>query len=135
MGHVQQLVDILKKQGVDRAFVQLGLDFYDLFESRITARTAGAYADHNWVVKNVPGQGWIVNAVPRPARLRDLFWEEWFRKDGVHYHHVLHLARPARFDEVFAAPEHDDIHPEITLGKSWYVIDEKDMTPVLLRKQ
>jgi hypothetical protein len=131
---MQQLLDVLRKQGVERAFAELGLDFLDLFESRITAGTVGAYADHEWIVRNLPELGWVVNAVPRPPRLQDLFWEEWFRREGKHFHHVLYLTRPERFDGVFVAPEHDEIHPEITLGKTWYVIDETDMSPVLLRR-
>jgi hypothetical protein len=34
---------------------------------------------------------------------------------------------------IIGAPEHDDIHPEQVLGKTWYVIDDKDLGPVLLR--
>ncbi|HEY9594516.1 MAG TPA: hypothetical protein VHE79_08560 [Spirochaetia bacterium] len=129
------LLKTLRESGVDRAFGLLGLDFKELFESRIARAPAGAYADHEWIVRNVPVFGWVVNAVPRKSRMEELFWEEWFSKDGKRYHHVLYLHRPERWDEVFVAPEHDDIHPEPVLGRTWYVIDERDMTPLLMRKQ
>ena len=80
-----------------------------------------------------PGLGSIVNAVPHKDMLEELLWEEWFRKDGKTRHHVLSLKRPNRYDEVFVAPEHDEVHPEVVFGRTWYIIEDPDMRPVLLR--
>jgi hypothetical protein len=127
------LIDTLKARGVEKAFPFLQLDFSELFGKRITRGNARVYEQHEWVVNEIPVLGHVVNAVPRKAMLEELLWEEWFRKDGKTYHHVLTLKRPARYDDVFVAPEHDDIHPAVTLGRTWYVVNDPDMSPVLLR--
>ncbi len=112
---------------LERAFAALGLDFRSLFP------TLGAYEAHEWIVKSVPGFGTIVNAVPPEAKIRSLPWEEWYVRDGTCFHHVLSLTKPPTYDEIFQAPKRDDIHPQRTLGRSWYVIDDSDMSPKLLR--
>jgi hypothetical protein len=127
------LIRTLKNCGVDKAFPLLQLDFSDLFEKRLTSGNARAYDQHEWVVRDVPVLGFVVNAVPRKNFLEELFWEEWFRRDGTTHHHLLTLKRPPRYDDVFVAPEHDDIHPEASFGRTWYVVEDPDMCPVLLR--
>jgi hypothetical protein len=127
------LIRTLKNCGVDKAFPLLQLDFSDLFEKRLTSGNARVYDQHEWIVRDVPVLGCVVNAVPRKTRIEDLFWEEWFRRDGRTLHHLLTLKRPARYDDVFVAPEHDDIHPEASFGRTWYVVNDPDMCPVLLR--
>jgi hypothetical protein len=127
------LIDTLRARGVAQAFPFLQLDFSELFEKRFTRGNARVYDHHDWIVRNVPALGRIVNAVPKKSVLEELIWEEWFRKDGKTYHHILTLKRPPRYDDVFVAPEHDDVHPEVTLGRTWYVVNDLDMSPVLLR--
>jgi hypothetical protein len=132
-GDMANLIDTLKARGVAQAFPLLQLDFSELFERRYTRGNARVYDHHEWVVRDVPVLGRIVNEVPKKPMLEELIWEEWFRKDGKTYHHILTLKRPPRYDDVFVAPEHDDVHPEITLGRTWYVVNDLDMSPVLLR--
>jgi hypothetical protein len=112
---------------LERAFAGLGLDFHALFPD------AAPYGGHEWLVKNVPRFGTIINAVPLDARIRRLPWEEWYVLEGRRHHHVLYMKKPPKYDEIFKAPDHDDVHPLRTLGKNWYVIDDPDMNPVLLR--
>jgi hypothetical protein len=112
---------------LERAFNGLGLEFQALFPD------AEPYGNHEWIVKNVPRFGTVINAVPPETRIGSLPWKEWSVLEGRHYHHVLYLAKPPKYDEIFEAPEHDEVHPPRALGKSWYVIDDPDMSPVLLR--
>jgi len=114
-------------QALEQAFNRIGLDFRALFPA------VGPYEAHEWLVKSVPRYGTVINAVPPEDRIRSLPWEEWYRLEGRLHHHVLYLEKPPKHDEIFQAPEHDDIHPPRTLGRSWYVIDDLDMSPVLLR--
>ena len=114
-------------QQLERAFAGLGLDFRALFPA------TAPYAGHEWLVRIVPRAGTILNAVPPEARIRSLPWEEWYVLEGRRHHHVLYLEKPGHYDEIFDAPDHDDVHPPRTLGKSWYVIEDPDMSPVLLR--
>ena len=130
---MNELVKILKEKDVDDAFAVIGLDFDASFANKLADSDDNPYRDYEWVVKVVPVFGHVVNAVPVDEKMDTLFWEEWFTKDGTIYHHILYLKEPARYDEIFEAPEHDDIHPERVLGKNWYVIDDKDLSPVLLR--
>ncbi|MBD3308353.1 hypothetical protein GF339_18090 [candidate division KSB3 bacterium] len=127
------LLTILKEKQVDKAFDVIGIDFDACFTQKLGENDPNPYQDHEWVVKVVPVFGHVVNAVPRAEKLQELFWEEWFTKDGIIYHHILYLQQPEHYDEIFEAPDHDDIHPERTLGKTWYVIDDQDVSPVLLR--
>ena len=133
LSSMANLITTLRARGVEKAFPLLQLDFFELIERLLTRGNARAYSHHEWVVRNVHPLGCIVNAVPRREMLEELLWEEWFRKDGKTRHHILSLKRPSRFDEVYVAPEHDDIHPEGTFGRTWYVVDDPDMTPMLLR--
>jgi hypothetical protein len=117
----------MDKKELERAFAGLGLDFPTLFP------TTGPYEAHEWIVKDVAGFGTVLNAVPPDSKLRSLPWEEWYIHQGKRHHHVLYVEKPPRHDEIFRAPDHDEVHPPRTLGKSWYVIDDPDMRPVLLR--
>ena len=133
LGPMGNLISVLRARGVDKAFPLLDLDFVELFEKLQTGANAHAYDQHEWIIGSDPGLGSIVNAVPCRDMLEELAWEEWFRKDGKTRHHVLSLKRPARWDDVFVAPEHDEVHPEVTFGRTWYVIEDPDMRPLLLR--
>lgn len=130
---MNELIAILKEKNVDEAFSVIGLNFDEYFTNKVADKETNPYKDHEWIVKVVPVFGHVVNAVPIDEKMDELFWEEWFTKDGTIYHHILYLQEPARYDEIFEAPEHDDIHPERVLGKKWYVIDDKDLGPFLLR--
>jgi hypothetical protein len=112
---------------LEQAFAGLGLDFHGLFP------TTSPYEAHEWLVKTIPRVGLIVNAVPPEAQFRSLPWEEWYVLEGKRHHHVLYLKKPPKYDEIFQAPDHDDVHPLCTLGRKWYVIDDPDFSPVLLR--
>jgi hypothetical protein len=118
----------METKELEEAFAGLGLDFGKLFPCVV------AYTGHEWLVKTIPRVGLIINAVPPDAELgRRQPWEEWYKLEGRLHHHVLYLTQPPKHDEIFQAPEHDDIHPPRTLGKSWYVIEDPDMSPALLR--
>lgn len=130
---MNELIEILKEKKVDEAFSVIGLSFDEYFPNKVADKETNPYKDHEWIVKVVPVFGHVVNAVPIDEKMAELFWEEWFTKDGTIYHHILYLQEPAHYDEIFEAPEYDDIHPERVLGKKWYVIDDKDVSPVLLR--
>lgn len=126
----QSLRDLLRGTGADTAFADMGLDFETLFPA---GKTEGnRYAGHVWKVVRAHGMV-IINAVPPVERQDTLFWEEWFRRDGKTYHHIMRLAAPATYDEVFVCPPSDDVHPSEVFGKSWYVVNDRDMSPVLYR--
>ena len=129
---MSDLVSLLRSRGVDRAMAVIGLDFAALF-GKVMGEPLNPYACHDWLVKDAPGLGPVVNAVPWTERLDDSFWEEWFQRDGVKFHHILTLRKPPHWDEVFEAPARDDVHPPVTLGRTWYVVEDPDMRPVLLR--
>ncbi len=117
----------MDRQELERGFASLRLDFRTLFPG------TQAYEAHEWIVKSVPGIGTIINAVPPDSKIGSLPWEEWYIREGKLHHHVLYLKKPPRHDEIFKAPKHDDVHPPRTLGKNWYVVEDLDMSPVLLR--
>ena len=119
----------MNTQLLEKSFGELGLDFQKLFPG------PWQYESHEWLVKTIPRVGLIINAVPSGAGLHTLPWEEWYGLEGKLHHHVLYLKKPPQHDEIFDAPAQDDIHPPRTLGKSWYVIDDPDMSPVLLRSR
>jgi hypothetical protein len=128
------LIGRLKTRGVDTAFAAFQLDFSELLVKRVTRATARAYEHHDWVVLDDPLLGRVVNAVPRKAMIEELHWEQWCRKDGTTHHRILSLARPSRWDDVFIAPDHDDAHPPAVFGRTWYMVEDPDMCPLLLRK-
>jgi hypothetical protein len=130
---MEDLIAYLKQEGIDRSFAELGLDLFSLFPESRDREATDRYGQHEWLVKTVPRVGTIINAVPPDDKLTELPWEEWYVLDGKNHHHVLYLNEPDSYDEIFEAPAADDIHPPRTLGRNWYVVDDPDMSPVLLR--
>ena len=130
---MDDLHSYLKENGIDRNYEELGLDLFVLFPESRGQEATNRYGKHEWLVKRVSKFGTIINAVPPDDKIEELPWEEWYLLDGKKYHHVLYLNEPDSYDEIFEAPEADDVHPPRTLGKNWYVVDDPDMSPVLLR--
>lgn len=130
---MENLISYLRERKIDRAFTTLGLDFERLFPKEKAGTSHYPYDGYEWIVKTVPRFNTVVNAVPPDDRMGELPWEEWYRVENTAYHHILYLKKPPHFDEIFDAPEQDDIHPSRTLGKKWYVIDDRDMSPIFLR--
>ena len=125
-----KLTDHLRKIGAEACFQRMGLSLEELFEP---SPSEDPYRGHRWVLKE-NDQFLIVNAIPPVEQQDRLFWEEWYLHRGRVCHHILSLWRPPAYDEVFEAPARDEIHPEECFGRRWYVIDEKDMRPLLLRR-
>lgn len=130
---MEDLYTLFRKKNIEKAFQDVGLNLKTLFPEKTNQKASELYGNHEWVVKKVPQFGTIINAVPPNEKIGNNPWEEWYMQDKIIHHHVLYLEKPASYDEVFIAPDYDDIHPSRTLGKKWYVIDDKDMSPVLLR--
>jgi hypothetical protein len=130
---MDDLIAYLKEKSIAKEFSGLGIEFQTLFPESKRQRATDLYGRHEWLVKTVPRFGTIINAVPPEEEINQLPWEEWYRLEGVNHHHVLYLKEPAKYDELFEAPDADDVHPPRTLGKNWYVVDDPDMSPVLLR--
>ena len=128
------LISILKKNKIDQAFDRLGLEFENIFHPDKLAEETNPYQDYEWLVKQPPGFEVIINAVPPDDLMPDMPWEEWYIQDKALFHHILYLEEPPAYDEIFQAPDYDDIHPPRTLGKKWYVIDDQEMSPLLLRE-
>ena len=127
---MQALMEALRVHGVNTALDEIGLDAATLFTTRLAD---DPYRHHRWIVKRA-GKKTIVNAIPDEADQDHLFWEEWYAEGGRVHHHILSLWAPARHDAVFEAPQRDDEHPEPSFGKRWFVIDDPDMRPWLLRR-
>jgi hypothetical protein len=129
---MNNLIDILKKEGVESACREIGINFEEIFSNNLSYNP---YREHTWFV-NDHSKVIVFNAVPPEDKQGMLFWEEWYRmrNEKKFYHHILTLWRPGNYDEIYVAPENDDIHPETTFGKKWYVVDDTDMTPLLLRR-
>ena len=128
------LMDTLKAHGVLTALASLRLDPVELFQKRITRETTHAYDHHDWEVRDEPLRGSVVSAVPRKLKIEELPWEEWLVKEGKAHHRILTLKRPSRYDDVFIAPDQDDTRPAAVLGRTWYVVDDPDLSPLLLRR-
>lgn len=124
------LVEVLHEHGVHTAFAEMGLEFHTLFD---TSLDGNPYRHHRWLVKRT-SEKTIVNAVPEEAAQDHLFWEEWYAEGGRAHHHVLSRWEPARYDGIFQAPVHDEEHPPPCFGKKWFVIDDPNMRPWLLRR-
>jgi hypothetical protein len=121
-------------ENIAKAFLDLGLNFKRFFPEDAINIVNKIYKNYEWIVKSVPRFNKVINAVPPNEKMKELPWEEWFVLNSKIYHHVLYLKAPDQYDEIFNAPQIDDIHPVRTLGKIWYVIDDPDMSPVLLRR-
>jgi hypothetical protein len=127
----QQLQNELEKADVELAFTRIGLNFKELFGSGSVQ--GNPYREHTWLVKE-SGGFLVVNAIPAVVDQDRLFWEEWYLNEGEIHHHVLSLWRPHTYHAVFQAPERDDLHPEYCFGSAWYVVEDPDMSPWLLRR-
>jgi hypothetical protein len=131
---MNKIISFLQQKKIDEDFRSLGFDVAELFASQNRGKDDNPYEEYEWLVKKgIPRFGTIINAVPPDAMIDQLPWEEWFVLEGKQIHHVLYLKEPHQYDEIFDAPQQDDIHPPRTLGKKWFVIDDQDMSPVLLR--
>ena len=129
------LIPFLREKNIDRAFKSLSLDFNTLFPLQRIEESGNPYKDYEWILKTAPRFNTVINAVPPDEKMDELPWEEWYVLNEVIHHHVLFLKEPPRYDEIFEAPDYDEIHPPRTLGKNWYVIEDPDMSPVLLRNK
>jgi len=128
---MNNLISTLEKKGVKSACNKIGLDFQKLFANDLNYNS---YKEHIWYVNN-HSKVIVFSAVPPENKQDRLFWEEWYRmrEEKEYHHHVLTRWRPKYYDEIYNAPEHDDIHPEPIFRKKWYVVDDPDMSPWLLR--
>ena len=122
----------LMQMGVTMAFQRIGLDVELLFAD-LKKLQEDPYRNHSWVVKENE-EYLVVNAIPSKEDQDHLFWEEWYFHAGEVHHHILSLWEPCVYQEVFHAPEHDDIHPSQCFGSRWFVIEDVDMRPLLLRR-
>ncbi|MCF7942501.1 MAG: hypothetical protein K9M84_12885 [Spirochaetia bacterium] len=129
---MNELLDIWERAGVAQACEKIGLDFERIFASPASECSTNPYRDHGWLVVEQEGFT-VINAIIEDAEQDRLFWEEWYLHEGEIHHHVLSLWRPPAYDELFSAPAHDEIHPQQCFSKQWYVIEDPDMAPLLLR--
>ena len=130
---MEGFISKLYRKGVEKAFRTIGLDFHLLFPESLDETLGRVYGEYEWIVRDVPGYGTVINAVPPDKLLHSQPWEEWYIQENAAHHHVLYLEKPDHYDEVFDAPDHDDIHPHRTLGRCWWVIDDPDYSPLLTR--
>jgi hypothetical protein len=127
------MLTILREINGDSACKQIGIDFNELF---VTDFVDDPYAEHTWYINNHE-KVVVINALPPRDKQDRIFWEEWYRmrNEEICHHHVLTLWRPKCYDAIWVAPDKkDDIHPESVLGKKWYVVEDPDMRPLLLRR-
>ncbi len=122
----------LTAMGVGKAFHRMGLEFEALF-SGLKRLQENPYRNHQWVLKENE-EYLVVNAIPSKEDQDHLFWEEWYLHAGKAHHHILSLWEPGAYQEVFHAPERDAIHPPQCFGSRWFVIEDADMRPLLLRR-
>ncbi len=122
----------LMQMGVTMAFQRIGIDIELLFAD-FKKLQEDPYRNHSWVVKENE-EYLVVNAIPNKEDQDHLFWEEWYLHAGEVHHHILSLWEPSVYQEVFQAPEHDDIHPSQCFGSRWFVVEDVDMRPLLLRR-
>lgn len=130
---MSNLIETLKTRGVDQAFTSFNLNICDLVEKHLSPQSAVAYDEHEWLVRDDPFVGRVVSAVPPKSRIEELAWEQWFMKGGVLCHRILTIARPARYDDVFVAPDDNEKYPPAVLGRTWFVVNDPDLCPRLLR--
>ena len=129
---MKELVKYLNSIGADEYFSKMNLSLNELFENEHIL--SNPYTEHNWELRE-NAQYTVINAIPDNEKQDRLFWEEWFvADDGIPHHHIITLWKPDKFDEIFDSPESDDIHPALSFGKRWYVVEDTDMTPLLLRR-
>jgi hypothetical protein len=120
---------MLRQAGVDTAAAAIGLDF-NLF---IQAGAVEAYGDHHWLVMQHPVVGAVINAVPAIDRTGSVPWEEWFLMEGALHHHILYTVKHSTSTDTWQGELDDKLHPPEVLGPLWYVYNDSDATPLLLR--
>lgn len=126
------LSELLKECHIDETFKRLGLEFSKVFPN-LEEMENNPYRNHTWVVKE--NQDYLViNAIPEKYDQDNLIWEEWYLHSGEVHHHILSLWEPQSYQEIFQAPESDDIHPPQCFSQKWYVIEDSDMRALLLRR-
>jgi hypothetical protein len=118
-----------EREAVSKQFKKIGLDI-----NQVLTGDLKEYRHHSFVCKE-NDQFIIVNAVPQDEDTDYLFWEEWYLNNGEIHHHILTLYKPDKYDAIWTAPaENDNIHPSIAFGRTWYVVEEKDMQAMLERR-
>ncbi len=129
--NMKRLTQFLASIGADNYFDEMGLSINEMFLSDTIC--INPYNLHNWELRKSGGFT-VVNAIPDEDKQDKLFWEEWYIGEGEVHHHILTLYKPPHYDEVFVCPAKDDIHPALSFGKVWYVVEDPDMKPLLLRR-
>ena len=128
---MKKLTQYLASIGADNYYSEMNLSINELFLSDNIQ--INPYSEHNWELRK-NDEITVVNAIPDSDKQNRLFWEEWYIYQNEVHHHILTLWKPRSYDEIFECPESDDIHPELSFGKRWYVVDDPDMKPMLLRR-
>ncbi len=72
---MNNLIGILKKEGIDSACGEIGINFEKIFHSDLCNNP---YREHAWYVNNHP-EVIVFNAVPDKDKQDRLFWEELLR--------------------------------------------------------
>ena len=126
-----ELAKYLLSIDADDYFNVMGLSVDNLFLKDSIEKNP--YCEHLWYLKKSE-EVTAVNAIPDLSNQDRLFWEEWYIYQGEVHHHILTLYKPEHYDEIFNCPEKDSIHPPLSFGKTWYVVEDKDMRPLLLRR-
>lgn len=120
-----------KTDEIISAFKELELS-HDLI--RHFSEIKSYYTDWKWTIRKCDEFPIIINALPPVEEMEKYFWEEWYKQDNKVYHHILSLTEPDSYDQIFEAPQTDDIHPPEIMGKKWYVVEDKDMSLFLIRE-
>lgn len=128
---MKKLTQYLASIGADNYFNEMNLSINDLFLSDDIE--INPYSDHNWELRKNDDVT-VVNAIPEDDKQDRMFWEEWYIYRNEVHHHILSLWKPISYNEIFDCPEKDEIHPALSFGKRWYVIDDPIMKPLLLRR-
>lgn len=131
---MNQLRERLKAVKAKETFEKIGLDYKELFADLDTLDN-DPYRNHTWVIKD-SDVFLVVNAIPEDRDQDHLFWEEWYLQKDVNeiHHHILTLFEPETYHEIYQAPEEDTIHPFQCFGKKWFVVEDPNMIPILLRR-
>lgn len=134
------LFDDLQSIGALSFFQEAGLPLDILLPGNLdweaVQQSNNPYRKHRWIVMQRAGKAVSVNAVPTDSSIDTDIWEEWYTDDsGRVIHHILTTSEPERYDEIFTAPDHDEIHPPPVMGRRWYVVEDPDLSMLLLRKQ
>lgn len=99
-----------------------------------SAGIKSSYSGWKWTVRKCDEFPIIINAIPPVEEMEKYFWEEWYMQDKKVHHHILYLIEPDSYDQIFEAPQTDDIHPPEIMSKKWYVLEDQDMSLFLTRE-